>query len=100
MLWVRLVFRPMDGNPFCFHKPVDSSPCYNNVLFFKTIYVLKDSKNEVFCRKFTPKTRCGRYGFHRASDFLHRVSSADFQLKPQAGLGLAFLGDKKPIRGT
>ena len=24
MLWVSLVFRPMDVNPFCFHKPVDS----------------------------------------------------------------------------
>ena len=50
MLWVSLVFRPMDGNPFCFHKPVDSSSYYNNVLLFKTIYVLKDSKNEVFCK--------------------------------------------------
>ena len=48
MLWVILVFRPMDGDPFCFHKPVDGSSCYNNVFFLKTIYVPKESKNEVF----------------------------------------------------
>ena len=85
MLLVSLVFPPMDGNPFCFHKPVDSSSYYNNVLLFKTIYVLKDSKNEVFCKKFTVKTRSGRCGFHRAKDFVHRASSADIQVKPQEG---------------
>ena len=85
MLWVSLVFPPMDGNPFCFHKPVDSSSYYNNVLLFKTIYVLKDSKNEVFCKKFTVKTRSGRCGFHRAKDFVHRASSADIQVISPTG---------------
>ena len=85
MLSVSLVFRPMDGNPFCLHKPVGKSSCYNNVLLSKTIYVGKDWKNEFFCKKFTLKTRCGRCGFHRARDFVHRASSADIQVKPQAG---------------